>query len=235
MSDATPTRTYNLGDLIELVAEAVPDRLAIVAGGTRYTFRQFDERTNQVARALLELGVEPGAKVAMYSWNRAEWADVVLRGVQGAGRADQHQLPLRRPRARVHPRELRRRGDRSSSAASPRWWPRSCRSSRRSRPPSSSRTAPTRTPARPSTTTSSSTASDTGPLGEPALGRRPLLPLHRRHHRHAQGRDVAPRGHLLRRAGRRRCGRRSSSARGDQARRVCPRTSPRPEHDRWRR
>ena len=76
MSDATPTRTYNLGDLIELVAEAVPDRLAIVAGGTRYTFRQFDERTNQVARALLELGVEPGAKVAMYSWNRAEWADV---------------------------------------------------------------------------------------------------------------------------------------------------------------
>ena len=76
MSDATPTRTYNLGDLIELVAEAVPDRLAIVAGGTRYTFRQFDERTNQVARALLELGLEPGAKVAMYSWNRAEWADV---------------------------------------------------------------------------------------------------------------------------------------------------------------
>ena len=35
------------------------------------------------------------------------------------------------------------------------------------------------------------------------LGRRSLHPLHRRHHRHAQGRDVAPRGHLLRRDGRR--------------------------------
>jgi 3-oxocholest-4-en-26-oate---CoA ligase len=76
MSDATVTRTYNLGDLIELVAEAVPDRTAIVAGGARYTFRQFDERTNQVARVLLDLGLEPGAKVAMYSWNRAEWAEI---------------------------------------------------------------------------------------------------------------------------------------------------------------
>ena len=76
MSDAAPTRTYNLGDLIEMVAEAVPDRLAVVAGGTRLTFREFDERTNQVARTLLDLGLEPGAKVAMYSWNRAEWAEV---------------------------------------------------------------------------------------------------------------------------------------------------------------
>jgi len=76
MSDAAPTRTYNLGDLIEMVAEAVPDRLAVIAGGTRLTFREFDERTNQVARTLLDLGLEPGAKVAMYSWNRAEWAEV---------------------------------------------------------------------------------------------------------------------------------------------------------------
>ena len=76
MPDDTPTRTYNLGDLIELVAEAVPDRLCIVAGDERRTFREFDERTNQVARALLELGLEPGAKVAMYSWNRVEWPEI---------------------------------------------------------------------------------------------------------------------------------------------------------------
>ncbi|MCD9624849.1 acyl-CoA synthetase [Rhabdothermincola salaria] len=72
----TPTRTYNLGDLLEIVAESVPDRLAVVAGDVRYTFREFDERTNQVARALLDLGLEPEAKVAMYSWNRSEWAEV---------------------------------------------------------------------------------------------------------------------------------------------------------------
>ena len=36
------------------------------------------------------------------------------------------------------------------------------------------------------------------------LGRRPLRALHRRHDRDAEGRDVAPRGHLLRRLRRRR-------------------------------
>ena len=58
---------------------------------------------------------------------------------------------------------------------------------------------------------------------EPALGRRPVHPLHGRHHRHAQGRDVAPRGHLLRRARRRRRlgGAPITHARGD--RRACAR------------
>ena len=41
------------------------------------------------------------------------------------------------------------------------------------------------------------------PRLRPTLRRRPVPPLHRRHHRHAQGRDVAPRRHLLRRDGRR--------------------------------
>ena len=77
MSDtSTPTRTYNLGDLLEIVAGSVPDRLAVVAGDIRYTFAEFDRRTNQVARMLLGLGLEPGAKVAVYSWNRAEWAEL---------------------------------------------------------------------------------------------------------------------------------------------------------------
>ena len=73
---STPARTYNLGDLLEIVAAAVPDRLAVVAGDVRYTFAEFDRRTNQVARMLLDLGLEPGAKVAIYSWNRAEWAEL---------------------------------------------------------------------------------------------------------------------------------------------------------------
>ena len=77
MSDTvTPTRTYNLGDLLEIVSASVPDRLAVVAGDVRYTFAEFDRRTNQVARMLLDLGLEPGTKVAVYSWNRAEWAEL---------------------------------------------------------------------------------------------------------------------------------------------------------------
>ena len=72
----TVTRTYNLGDLLEIVAEAAPDRLAVVGGETRYTFAEFDRRTNQVARMLMAQGLEPGAKVAVYAWNRVEWAEL---------------------------------------------------------------------------------------------------------------------------------------------------------------
>ena len=62
-----------------------------------------------------------------------------------------------------------------------------------------------------------------------ALGRRPVHPLHRRHHRHAQGRDVARRGHLLRRVRRReprrradRHARRRSSTPSTSSRRGLP-------------
>ena len=68
--------SYNLGDLIELVAAANPDRLAVVGGDVRYTFGEFDRRTNQVARMLIGLGCEPGSKVAVYAWNRVEWAEL---------------------------------------------------------------------------------------------------------------------------------------------------------------
>ena len=70
--------SYNLGDLIELVAAANPDRLAVVGGGTRYTFDEFDKRTNQVAQMLIGLGCEPDSKVAVYAWNRVEWAELLF-------------------------------------------------------------------------------------------------------------------------------------------------------------
>ena len=57
--------SYNLGDLIELVAATNPDRLAVVGGATRYTFGDFDKRTNQVAQMLIGLGCEPGSKIAV--------------------------------------------------------------------------------------------------------------------------------------------------------------------------
>jgi acyl-CoA synthetase (AMP-forming)/AMP-acid ligase II len=68
-------RQFNLGDLFELVADAVPDREALVAGEQRRTFRELDERGSRFANHLLAQGVEPGAKVAIYSWNRVEWVE----------------------------------------------------------------------------------------------------------------------------------------------------------------
>ncbi len=68
--------TYNLGDLLELVTDANPHRTALVADDVRYTFADFDRRTNQVAQAIISLGCEPDSKVAVYAWNRAEWPEL---------------------------------------------------------------------------------------------------------------------------------------------------------------
>ena len=67
--------TFNLADLLEIVVDTVPDREALVAGTARRTFAELDERANRVANHLLGLGLEPGAKVAIYGWNRAEWVE----------------------------------------------------------------------------------------------------------------------------------------------------------------
>ena len=69
---------YQLGDLFEAVADAVPDRLALVAGDRRLTFRELDERSTRFANHLAEVGLEPGAKVAVYAWNRAEWLEAMI-------------------------------------------------------------------------------------------------------------------------------------------------------------
>ena len=37
------SRSYNLGDLFELVAASAPDRLCVAGGGIRYTFGEFDQ------------------------------------------------------------------------------------------------------------------------------------------------------------------------------------------------
>jgi fatty-acyl-CoA synthase len=69
---------FNLADLYEIVADAVPDRPAIVAGDRRLTYAELDECANRFAHHLLDRGVEPGEKVAIYSWDRAEWVEAML-------------------------------------------------------------------------------------------------------------------------------------------------------------
>ena len=69
---------FNLADLYEIVADAVPDRLALVAGDERRSYAQLDERANRFAHHLLDHGVEPGDKIAIYSWDRAEWVEAML-------------------------------------------------------------------------------------------------------------------------------------------------------------
>jgi len=69
---------FNLADLFEGVADAVPDRLAIIAGDRRLSYAELDARANRVAHYLRDVGVRPGQHVGIYAYNRAEWAEAMI-------------------------------------------------------------------------------------------------------------------------------------------------------------
>jgi acyl-CoA synthetase (AMP-forming)/AMP-acid ligase II len=68
-------RSYNLADLLEILAEAGPDRPALVAGDVRLTCGELNARASRVGHHLAEAGVQPGEHVAILAWNRAEWIE----------------------------------------------------------------------------------------------------------------------------------------------------------------
>jgi fatty-acyl-CoA synthase len=72
----------SIGQLLRDAAAAVPDRLALVEGidpavARRWTYRELVADAEQVAAALLT-EFEPGARIAVYSPNRWEWAILQL-------------------------------------------------------------------------------------------------------------------------------------------------------------
>jgi acyl-CoA synthetase (AMP-forming)/AMP-acid ligase II len=71
-------RSYNLADLLEILAQAGPDRPALVAGDRRLTFEELNTRANRVGHHLAEHGVRPGEHVAILAYNRAEWLETMF-------------------------------------------------------------------------------------------------------------------------------------------------------------
>ena len=57
---------------LERSAEVFPDKLAIICGDRRYTYRTFGDEATRVARALLSSGIERGDRVAYLCPNVAE-------------------------------------------------------------------------------------------------------------------------------------------------------------------
>jgi acyl-CoA synthetase (AMP-forming)/AMP-acid ligase II len=74
----SPVWQFNLADLFELVADKVPDRVALVAGDRRLTYAELDERANRFGHALLDRGLEAGQWVGIHAYNRAEWIEAFL-------------------------------------------------------------------------------------------------------------------------------------------------------------
>lgn len=71
----TTPRPRNLADILEAMADAVPDRLAVVTMSHDYTYAEIDERSTRLANHLVSMGVQPGDHVAVHSQNRIEWVD----------------------------------------------------------------------------------------------------------------------------------------------------------------
>ena len=72
-------------------AEAIAlDREALVCGDTRLTYRAFGDRLRRLHGVLLELGIEPGERVAILSFNSIAFTELYC-GVSMAGRV---QVPL---------------------------------------------------------------------------------------------------------------------------------------------
>ena len=72
---AQTANELNLANMIEAMADAIPDRNAVVTIDREYTYAQIDDRSTRLANHLVAQGVKPGDHVAVHSENRIEWVD----------------------------------------------------------------------------------------------------------------------------------------------------------------
>ncbi len=73
----------NFGDLLEAVAESIPDRPAIIYGDHLVSWREFDQRSNRLARNLAAAGLKPGSKVAFYLRNSPAYLELFSACAKG--------------------------------------------------------------------------------------------------------------------------------------------------------
>jgi fatty-acyl-CoA synthase len=71
-------RQHAAGDLLRRTALRYPGKLAVVAGGRRVSFAEFDAAANRCANALAARGVTKGDKIALLSHNSWQYAVLVF-------------------------------------------------------------------------------------------------------------------------------------------------------------
>ncbi|NHA00449.1 AMP-binding protein [Nocardioides sp. W3-2-3] len=160
-------RPLNLADVLEAMADALPDRVAIFTRDRAWTFAEIDDRSTRLANHLIGLGVRPGEHVAVHATNRIEWVDALYGCLKARAvpininykyLRDEPGLPLRqrRLRRRDHRPRVRRGGARARRTEPAGAWSSSARATtpRSPPPPPSARS----TDAAPTTTTCSTPA-----------------------------------------------------------------------------
>ncbi|MGH9111712.1 MAG: acyl-CoA synthetase [Acidimicrobiales bacterium] len=71
-------RSFNMADVWEMAADAVPDREALVVGERRLTYRELEDRTNRLANHLAGQGIGAGDHVGLYLENCSEYVEAML-------------------------------------------------------------------------------------------------------------------------------------------------------------
>ena len=88
-------RGETFGSYLRERAAEHPERVAIVAGDTRWTYAELDARADAVARGLLDAGIKPGERVIVHLPNIPEFLAVVF-GLFRAGILPLYALPAHR-------------------------------------------------------------------------------------------------------------------------------------------
>lgn len=70
-----PLIEATIGDFFDAVVAEYPDREALVVchQGIRWTYKELQTKVNQLASAMIEMGLETGDRVGIWSHNNAEW------------------------------------------------------------------------------------------------------------------------------------------------------------------
>lgn len=66
---------WHFAELFEAVASLVPDRPALIEGDLRRSWREYEDRAARLAALLVEQGIAPDAKVALYGHNSPEFLE----------------------------------------------------------------------------------------------------------------------------------------------------------------
>ena len=92
-------RRLLLGEMMARNARKFPDKEALVYGDLRLTYSQLNARINQLAHALMDMGIKKGSKVAILSFNCNPFLEAYFALAKIGGVA----VPLN---FRLHPEEL---------------------------------------------------------------------------------------------------------------------------------
>ena len=66
---------WHFADLFETIASLVPDNVALIEGDARRSWREYEDRASRLAAVLVENGIAPDAKIAIYGHNSSAFLE----------------------------------------------------------------------------------------------------------------------------------------------------------------